>query len=179
MDDFLINDKIISKIVSFAGVFHLKGDIMHFGVVDENSVALWLRLLKLYEFEESCESTQVLGFDFFEKRGMCEIFANCNKILPRRLRLVKGDAVKKSLEHVTEKIEEGGEPGIKLLCIEFSNASTTMVLSNLWDLVVKNGVVILDISHKLSLTKFLAALPVNEKCEITEVSQVLVIRKIY
>ena len=32
MDDFLINDKIISKIVSFAGVFHLKGDIMHFGL---------------------------------------------------------------------------------------------------------------------------------------------------
>ena len=93
-------------------------------------------------FPQIKEESEIGGFEIIKEinRGSfssvykCRNKSNCTKGLEeKKLYALKiftvedeykyiPDAVKKSLEHVTEKIEEGGEPGIKLLCIEFSTA---------------------------------------------------------
>ena len=69
------------------------------------------------------------------------IFNKCNNILPNRLKLIKGDACDTC---VTFKNENPGTR-IKLLYLDMDlDKPTFTVLINLWSLIVKHGIVVLD-----------------------------------
>jgi hypothetical protein len=156
---------MITKIKIYNEVKHLNGDILEFGVFKGASLALWLQLIKLYE----CNAiTSVVGFDFFDKdltlcnlenenkklmsdilnRGandddlkMEVILDKCNNILPNKLKLIKGDACE------TSASLRQNNPGLrtKLMYLDMDlDKPTFEVLKNLWDIVVLNGIVVLD-----------------------------------
>tara|TARA_B110000971_G_C20011572_1_gene501811 strand:- start:1430 stop:1834 length:405 start_codon:yes stop_codon:yes gene_type:complete len=69
------------------------------------------------------------------------IYNKCNNILPNRLKLIKGDACDTCITFINEN------PGarIKLLYLDMDlDKPTFIVLINLWNLIVKGGIVILD-----------------------------------
>jgi hypothetical protein len=69
------------------------------------------------------------------------IYNKCNNILPNRVKLFKGDACDTCISFKNEN------PGarIKLLYLDMDvDKPTFTVLTNLWDLIVKDGIVILD-----------------------------------
>ena len=157
--------KMIVKINLYNTIKNLNGDILEFGVFKGASIALWLQLLKL---NEPNALTSVIGFDFFDKNKtlknlkkknkklmgdvlsrernnknlqMDSIFKKCNKILPDKLKLIKGDACKTCITF------KNNNPGIriKLLYLDMDlDKPTFIVLKNLWSLVVENGIIILD-----------------------------------
>jgi hypothetical protein len=69
------------------------------------------------------------------------IYNKCNNILPNRVKLIKGDACDTC---ITFKNENPGAR-IKLLYLDMDvDKPTFIVLINLWDLIVKDGIVVLD-----------------------------------
>ena len=164
-DDVRVIFKMIAKITLYNEIKHLNGDIFEFGVFKGASLALWLQLIKLYEVNGL---TSVVGFDYFDsdnvlnslegenKKLMSDvvnrtsdkselsietIFEKCNNILPSRLKLIKGDACETCVSFKNEN------PGarIKLLYLDMDlDKPTYIVLLNLWNLIVKDGVIVLD-----------------------------------
>ena len=117
-NDVRVIFKMIKKITLYNKIKNLNGDIFEFGVFKGASIALWLQLIKMNEFNSL---TSVVGFDYFSsneilssldgenqklmtdviKRAENEddlnidtIYNKCNNILPNRLKLIKGDASK-------------------------------------------------------------------------------------
>jgi hypothetical protein len=157
--------KMILKITLYNNIKHLNGDIFEFGVFKGASLALWLQLIKMNEFNSL---TSIVGFDYFDsydilnsledknKKLMTDvikrcsdskdlnidvIYEKCNNILPNRVKLIKGDACNTS---ITFKDENPGAR-IKLLYLDMDlDKPTYTTLVNLWDLVVKDGIIILD-----------------------------------
>jgi hypothetical protein len=157
--------KMIAKITLYDKIKHLNGDILEFGVFKGASIALWLQLIKKNEYNGL---TMVLGFDYFckddilnsldneDKKLMTDvikraentddldinmIYNKCNNILPNRTKLIKGDACDTCISFKNKN------PGarIKLLYLDMDlDKPTYIVLINLWDLIVKDGIVILD-----------------------------------
>lgn len=164
-NDVRVIFKMISKVTLYNKIKHLNGDIFEFGVFKGASIALWLQLIKMNEFNGL---TSVVGFDFFSssdvlssldgdnkelmkeviKRASNEddlsidtIYNKCNNVLPNRLKLVKGDA---STTCISFKENNPGAR-IKLLYLDLDvDEPTYNVLVNLWSLVVKDGIIVLD-----------------------------------
>lgn len=164
-NDTRVIQKMIIKINFYNQVKDLFGDIFEFGVFKGASLAIWLQLIKLNEYNGL---TSVVGFDFFNKNNVLNsldgenkelmrtiieraendddlsaevIMKKCNNILPNRLKLIPGDASITSLEFKKKY------PGvrIKLLYLDMDlDKPTYDTLVNLWDKVVVNGIVILD-----------------------------------
>lgn len=163
--DTRVIQKMITKIQIYNSVKHLNGDIFEFGVFKGASLALWLQLIKLHEYNGL---TSVVGFDFFDKDETLQtldsdlksrmshvidraqdkdeikidtIRQKCQKILPNRTILIKGDACDTSLSFKNQN------PGarIKLLYLDMDiDKPTYAVLTNLWSKVVPDGIVVLD-----------------------------------
>lgn len=164
-NDTRVIQKMIMKINFYNQVKDLFGDIFEFGVFKGASIALWLQLIKLNEYNGL---TSVVGFDFFNKDNVLNsldgenkelmrtvieraendtdlssevIMKKCNNILPNRLKLIPGDASVTSLNF--KKKYPGAR--IKLLYLDMDlDKPTYDTLENLWDKVVVNGIVILD-----------------------------------
>lgn len=164
-NDTRVIQKMIIKNNLYNQIKHLNGDILEFGVFKGASIALWLQLIKLHEYNSL---TSVIGFDFFNKKNVLDsldnenknlmesiidrdndngnleidvIYNKCEKILPNRLKLVEGDAC------TTCKFFKDKNPGlrIKLLYLDMDvDKPTFIVLKILWDIIVINGIVILD-----------------------------------
>lgn len=164
-NDTRVIQKMIMKINFYNQIKDLFGDIFEFGVFKGASLALWLQLIKLNEFNGL---TSVVGFDFFNKTNVLNslqgqnrelmkaiveraenhndltsevILKKCNNILPYRVKLIPGDASVTSLEF--KKKYPGAR--IKLLYLDMDLDKPTFdTLVNLWEKVVLNGIVILD-----------------------------------
>ena len=164
-NDVRVIFKMIKKVTLYNKIKHLNGDIFEFGVFKGASIALWLQLIKMNEFNSL---TSVVGFDYFSsndllssldgdnkklmtdviKRASNEddlnidtIYNKCNNILPNRLKLIKGDASNTCI--LFKKNNPGAR--IKLLYLDLDlDEPTYNVLVNLWDLVVKDGIIVLD-----------------------------------
>ena len=157
--------KMITKTILYNEIKDLNGDIFEFGVFKGASISLWLQLVKLYETNGL---TKVVGFDYFDsdellkdlygedKKLMSDvinrssdkkdlsldtIYNKCSHILPNRVMLIKGDACDECISFKNKN------PGarIKLLYLDMDlDKPTFIVLTNLWSLVVKDGIVVLD-----------------------------------
>lgn len=164
-NDVRVIFKMIKKVTLYNKIKHLNGDIFEFGVFKGASIALWLQLIKMNEFNSL---TSVVGFDYFSsneilssidgdnKKLMIDvinrssneddlnidtIYNKCNNILPNRLKLIKGNA---STTCISFKKENPGAR-IKLLYLDLDLGEPTYnVLVNLWNLVVKDGIIVLD-----------------------------------
>lgn len=164
-DDTRVIHKMITKINIYNLVKHLNGDIFEFGVFKGASLALWLQLIKLYETNSL---TSVVGFDFFDEINTLEnmngynkklmdevikrcqdkndikydtILNKCNNILPNKTTLVKGNACETCIEF------NNHNPGarIKLLYLDMDvDEPTYIVLINMWNKIVLNGIIVLD-----------------------------------
>jgi hypothetical protein len=162
--DTKVLHKMLIKNNLYNEIKHLNGDILEFGVFKGASLALCLQLLKL---SEPHSLTNYIGFDFFDKEKVLDsleeinkqlmhnvlnrgdinelkidvIFNKCNQILPNRIKLIKGDA---SLTCIDFRKNNPGAR-IKLLYLDMDvEKPTFIVLKNLWDIVVLNGLIILD-----------------------------------
>jgi hypothetical protein len=164
-NDTRVIHKMITKIKLYNEIKHLNGDILEFGVFKGASLALWLQLIKLYEFNAL---TSVIGFDYFDKDltlnnlenaskklmsdvlnrvssdnelKMEVILDKCNNILPNKIKLIKGDACETSISL------RQNNPGLrtKLMYLDMDvDKPTFEVLINLWDTVVLDGIIVLD-----------------------------------
>ena len=164
-NDVRVIFKMIEKVTLYNKIKHLNGDIFEFGVFKGASIALWLQLIKMNEFNGL---TSVVGFDFFSSNNVLSsldgvnkklmtdvikrasddndlnidtIYNKCNNILPNRLKLIKGDACDTCILFK----EENPGARIKLLYLDMDlDKPTYTVLLNLWNLVVKDGIIVLD-----------------------------------
>ena len=205
-DDKRVIHKMLTKTLLYNQIKHLNGDILEFGVFKGASLALWLQLIKLYEFNGL---TSVVGFDFFDKdetllnlentnktlmsdvlnRSISDndlkmevILNKCNIILQNKLKLIKGDACETCISFKKDN------PGlrIKLLYLDMDlDKPTFIVLTNLWDMVVIDGIILLDEygfhnwDESNGVDRFLKTIKGKYKLENTGViSPTLVIRKI-
>jgi hypothetical protein len=205
-DDTRVIHKMITKTLLYNQIKHLNGDILEFGVFKGASLALWLQLIKLYEFNGL---TSVVGFDFFDKdetllnlentskilmsdvlnRGDSDndlkkevILDKCNIILQNKLKLIKGDACETCISFKKDN------PGlrIKLLYLDMDlDKPTFIVLTNLWDMIVIDGIVVLDEygfhnwDESNGVDRFLKTIKGKYKLENTGVTgPTMVIRKI-
>lgn len=164
-NDIRVIFKMITKITLYNKIKHLNGDIFEFGVFKGASIALWLQLIKMNEFNSL---TSVVGFDYFDSNNLLNtldgenkklmtdvikratddkdinidvIYDKCNNILPNRLKLIKGDACNTCISFKNQN------PGarIKLLYLDMDlDKPTYTVLINLWNLIVKDGIIVLD-----------------------------------
>ena len=205
-NDTRVIQKMILKTKIYLEVKDLNGDILEFGVFKGASLALWLQLLKLYEYNGL---TNVIGFDFFDKdetvkdldkqnkdmmnqvlsRSKDEsdlsietIKKKCDIVLKNRVQLIKGDACKTSGTFCKEN------PGlkIKLLYLDMDvDKPTYLTLNNLWEKVTINGLIVLDEygCHKwdesIGVDRFLKSVKGKYSLENTNVqSPTLIIRKL-
>lgn len=163
-NDVRVLPKMFEKITLYTKIKHLNGDIFEFGIFKGASIALWLQLIKKYEFNGI---TSVVGFDFFSSNDILNslsgnnkklmtdvinrvsddelsidtIYRKCNNILPNRLRLIKGDASDTCISFK----EENPGARIKLLYLDMDlDKPTYNVLINLWNIVVKDGIIVFD-----------------------------------
>ena len=193
------------KIEIYNEVRGLVGDIFEFGVFKGASLALWLKLINMYEPNGI---TKVVGFDFFNVDNLLENLVGLNKNMMEnvanrvdnndlsiesvkdRLKfsdvskylLIKGDAVNTSMIFVKEN------PGlkIKLLYMDLDVGEPTYeILIALWDKVCLNGIVVFDeyAYHKwdesIGVDNFLKTIPGKYTQHSTNVfSPSLFIRKI-
>ena len=164
-NDTRVMQKMFTKIRLYNEIKHLNGDILEFGVFKGASLALWLQLIKRYETNAL---TSVIGFDFFDKdltlnnlenenkKSMSSIldratdvnelkmeviFDKCNNIFPNKIKLIKGDACE------TSASLRQNYPGLraKLMYLDMDvDKPTFEVLTNLWDIVVLDGIIVLD-----------------------------------
>jgi len=194
------------KIKIYLEVKDLNGDILEFGVFKGASLALWLQLVKLYEYNGL---TSVIGFDFFDKDetvkeldgqnkelmnqvlarsqnesdlSLEKIKEKCDLVLPHRVQLIKGDACETSLSFNKEN------PGIKIKILYLDmdvDKPTYLTLKNLWDKVTINGLVVLDEygCHKwdesVGVDRFLESIKGKYSLENTNIqSPTLIIKKL-
>ena len=143
----------------------LVGDILEFGVFKGASIALWLKLIDMYE---SNSITRILGFNFFNPHQVVDELNGSNKehmnnVVNRvdsndlslssvstklsnlrnynRCELIQGNAVSTSACFIEKN------PGlkIKILYMDLDVGEPTYeILMNLWEKVCINGLIIFD-----------------------------------
>jgi hypothetical protein len=164
-DDKRVFNKMMKRAELYLKAKDLVGDILEFGVFKGASIALWLKLIDMYEPNSI---TRILGFDFFNSQQMVNELNDLNKehmndIVNRvpnneltlssvatrlsslsnynRCELIEGNAVATSASF-TDK-----NPGlkIKILYMDLDVGEPTYeVLMNLWEKVCINGLIIFD-----------------------------------
>jgi len=163
-DDKRVFMKMSKKIEIYLNVQNLVGDILEFGVFKGASLALWLKLINMYEPHSI---TKVIGFDFFDSNNLLNNLDGLNKsmmsnVVNRSINVeITLENVKNKLQHFdyskyilvqgdavnTSKIFNDNNPGlkIKLLYMDLDVGDPTYeILINLWDNVCLNGIILFD-----------------------------------
>jgi hypothetical protein len=163
-NDSRVFNKMIKRTEIYLGVKGLVGDILEFGVFKGASIALWLKLLDMYEPNSI---TKVLGFDYFNSKQVIEELNGLNKTMMNNV-INRVEHYELSLEGVKEKLADFNEsrynliqgnavttstaisnnnPGlkIKLLYMDLDVGEPTyQILLKLWDNVCINGIIVFD-----------------------------------
>jgi len=163
-DDTRIFHKMTKRIELYFNIKNLVGDILEFGVFKGSGLALWLKLINMYEPNGI---TKVVGFDYFDSNNLLNELDGLNKNMMNNVInridnndltlesvksrfsnydkskyiLVKGNAV------ITSKKFVSDNPGlkIKLLYMDLDVGEPTYeILIELWNNVCLNGIVIFD-----------------------------------
>ena len=163
-DDTRVFNKMTKKIEIYNEIRGLVGDIFEFGVFKGASVALWLKLINMYEPNGI---TKVVGFDYFNTCDLLNNLDGLNKSMMinvanrvdnneltlenvknrlifcdnSKYLLIQGEAVNTSKLFVKEN------PGvkIKLLYMDLDVGEPTYeILITLWDKVCLNGIIVFD-----------------------------------
>lgn len=147
---------------------NLHGDIVECGVFKGSGLAVWLKLLDMYEPNSI---KKVLGFDYFnpdfvetlenvvDKNTMAQVFKRCeatNSELSIRavqdtllgagfktdkFELIQGDITSTSKDYLSDK------PGLRISILYLDldlDEPTYDALNNMWDRVVDGGIVVFD-----------------------------------
>lgn len=163
-NDSRVFNKMIKRTELYLGVKGLVGDILEFGVFKGASIALWLKLLNMYEPNSI---TKVLGFDYFNSEQVIDELNGLNKSMMNNvINRVNSDDL--SLDVINKKLEIFNEsrynliqgnavatsnaisknnPGlkIKLLYMDLDVGEPTyQILLELWDNVCINGIIVFD-----------------------------------
>lgn len=162
--DNRVFNKMMKRVELYLNVKNIVGDILEFGVFKGASIALWSKLINMYEPNSI---TKVIGFDFFNpEQVVCEL-DGINKAMmtdlvnrvekndlslervqeklsifdSSRFKLIKGDAVDTASTFVDNN------PGlkIKLLYMDLDVGEPTYkILLKLWNNVSINGIIVFD-----------------------------------
>ena len=162
--DIRVFNKMIKRTELYLDVKGLVGDILEFGVFKGASIALWLKLIDMYEPNSI---TKVIGFDFFNSNQVVDGLNGLNNLMMAnvinrvehneltldavssklanfnraRYKLIQGDAVD------TSQIMVNNNPGlkIKLLYMDLDVGEPTYkILLQLWNRVCINGIIVFD-----------------------------------
>ena len=168
-NDRVVFNKLYSKIFFYEMTKHLPGDIVECGVFKGSGLLTWLKIL---DMNEPNSIKKVVGFDFFDssfvdglkegvdKDTMKQVFSrdenldfsdisiegmykkiNSAGFQDSRFELIKGDIIETSKKVVDDK------PGfrISILYLDMDlDKPTYSTLRNLWNNVVKGGVIVFD-----------------------------------
>jgi hypothetical protein len=167
-EDRNIFNKMWAKMYFYEMTKNLHGDIVECGVFKGSGLAVWLKLLDMYEPNSI---KQVLGFDYFDpnfvedlkdttdKDTMVQVFKRCDakkselseSAVQERLinagfkqdkfQLIQGDI------GITSKSFFNDKPGLRISVLYLDldlEEPTYTTLINMWDRVVTGGVVIFD-----------------------------------
>jgi len=162
--DIRVFNKMMKRTELYLNVKDIVGDILEFGVFKGASVALWSKLINMYEPNSI---TKVIGFDFFNPEQVVGELDGINKAMmadvvnrvekndlslegvqeklsvfdSSRYKLIQGDAVSTSSTFVNNN------PGlkIKLLYMDLDVGEPTYkILVKLWNNVSINGIIVFD-----------------------------------
>lgn len=163
-NDIRVFNKMTKRTELYLNVKDIVGDILEFGVFKGASVALWSKLIDMYEPNSI---TKVIGFDFFNPEQVVGELDGMNKAMmtdvvnraekndlslegvkknlsvfdSSRYKLIQGDAVNTSSTFVNNN------PGlkIKLLYMDLDVGEPTYkILLKLWNNVSINGIIVFD-----------------------------------
>lgn len=163
-NDTRVFNKMMKRVELYLNVKDMVGDILEFGVFKGASIALWLKLLDIYEPNSI---TKVLGFDYFNPDQVIDELIDLNKsmmsdVISRvkknelslegvreklsrfknyKYKLIQGDAV------TTSAILVKNSPGlkIKLLYMDIDVGEPTyQILMTLWKNISINGIIVFD-----------------------------------
>ena len=162
--DFRVFNKMIKKTELYMQVKDLAGDILEFGVFKGAGVALFLKLKMMYEPNSLMK---VIGFDFFNSEALTNTLDGLNKSMMTAV-LNRVESNELSLENVKKRLSVFNEDTYKLIegeavanskkfCLENPGARIKIlymdidlgepsynILKNLWNKVVKHGVIVFD-----------------------------------
>jgi hypothetical protein len=162
--DTRVFSKMMKRAELYLNVKDIVGDILEFGVFKGASIALWSKLINMYEPNSI---TKVIGFDFFNPEQVVGKLDGINKAMmadvvnrvensdlslkgvqeklsvfdSSRYKLIQGDAVSTSSTFVNNN------PGlkIKLLYMDLDVGEPTYeILVKLWNNVSINGIIVFD-----------------------------------
>ena len=162
--DCRVFNKMIKRSELYLNIKDLVGDILEFGVFKGASIALWSKLINMYEPNSI---TKVIGFDFFNPEQVVGELDGLNKLMmvdvvnraensdlsleavqeklsvfdSSKYKLIEGNAVS------TSSIFVNNNPGlkIKLLYMDLDVGEPTYeILVNLWNYVSNNGIIVFD-----------------------------------
>jgi hypothetical protein len=162
--DNRVFNKMIKRTELYFNVKDIVGDILEFGVFKGASIALWSKLINMYEPNSI---TKVIGFDFFNPEQIVSELDGINKEMMANVvnRVEKGDL---SLESVQKRLSAfdssryklirgnavstsstfvNNNPGlkIKMLYMDLDVGEPTYeILLKLWDNVSINGIIVFD-----------------------------------
>tara|TARA_A100001015_G_C14839828_1_gene652033 strand:- start:99 stop:809 length:711 start_codon:yes stop_codon:yes gene_type:complete len=163
-NDNRVFNKMIKRTELYLNVKDIVGDILEFGVFKGASIALWCKLINMYEPNSI---TKAIGFDFFNPEQVVDELEGINKAMmsdvvnrvekndlslegvkeklsvfdSSKFKLIKGDAVSSSSTFLTNN------PGlkIKLLYMDLDVGEPTYeILLKLWNNVSINGIIVFD-----------------------------------
>jgi len=163
-NDTRVFNKMMKRTELYLNVKDIVGDILEFGVFKGASIALWLKLIDMYEPNTI---TKVLGFDYFNSQQVIDELDGLNKSMmtdvinrvnkdelslqgvqeklakfkTTRCKLIQGDAV------ITSSTLTTNNPGlkIKLLYMDLDVGEPTyQILLKLWNNVSINGIIVFD-----------------------------------
>jgi hypothetical protein len=163
-EDSRVFNKMVKKIEIYNQTKHLLGDIVEFGVFKGAGMALFLKLVKLYEPNGI---TKVIGFDFFKPEEMLAELSGINKemmsdvlgrvdndeltlakvkerldsIQSSNFMLIQGEAVAECRKYYDDN------PGarIKLLYMDLDLGEPTYnIMKILWNRIGNSGIIVLD-----------------------------------
>jgi hypothetical protein len=163
-EDSRVFNKMAKKIEIYNTIKHLLGDIVEFGVFKGAGMAIFLKLVKLYEPNGI---TKIIGFDFFKPERMLAEISGLNKVMmtdvlgrvdndelsltrvkerldciqSSNFMLIQGDAVEECKKYYDEN------PGarIKLLYMDLDLGDPTYkIMKTLWNRIVNEGIIVLD-----------------------------------
>ena len=188
-DDTRVFNKMTKKVEIYNEIKGLVGDIFEFGVFKGASVALWLKLINMYEPNSI---TKVVGFDYFNTDDLLNNLDGLNKTMMINVaNRVNNDNL--TLENVKNRlnlsklfVKENPGVKIKLLYMDLDVGEPTYeILITLWDKVCLNGIIVFDeyAYHKwdesIGVDKFLRTIKGKyEQYSTNMISPTLFIKKI-
>jgi len=99
-DDTRVFNKMTKKIELFLETKNLVGDILEFGVFKGASLALWLKLINMYEPNTL---TKVIGFDYFDSEQLLNDLCGLNKNMMNSV-INRVDKNELSIETIKKKL---------------------------------------------------------------------------